>query len=383
MQNQLLVFYKKYFKTFFDILLIALTIYISLFIWSYIYKIAFPVLLSIVIAALIRPISKFLQRKGMNKKRSVTSAIVIFLISFILLISLSGALIVTQMMNLYANVPDYIDFFKEKITSNEKFFLEQYDKIPPEIIEKAMAAIENISSVIGTAASNFLGSIVSVITSVSSFIINIGLSLILAYFLSYEFEDWRNYANSKTPKTFKKVYAFLRDNVFTGVLKYVFAQLKLISITFSIVLIGLLIIGANNAFTIAIFAAVFDLVPLLGIPVIFIPWIVYCLIVGKTKFAIFLGIVLILAMVVRQIAEPKIAGEALGVSPFLMLATTLVFMQIFGISAVFLTPLIIILIKQLADKGIIKSIIRRPDDFDDFKEEIIYNKSTEEKQEEK
>lgn len=368
MQNKLLDFYQKYFRTIFDIALIAITIYIALFIWSYIYQIAFPVLLAIVIAAIVRPLSKFLHKKGMKKKTSVTTSLVIFIFTFVVIAVLAGALVVTQLMNLYSEIPNYIDFFKNQALDKADFFKEQYDKIPPDMIQKGTEALENLSSTAAGVVTSLLGSLVAILSSVSSFVINFGLALVLAYFLSYELEDWKTFASKKTPKTFKDIYVFLRDNVFSGISKYIVAQFKLISITFSIVLVGLLILGTGNALTIALISAVFDLVPLLGVPVIFIPWIIYAFVVGNTKLGIGLIVVLVVAMLVRQIFEPKIAGEALGVSPFIMLATTLVFMNIFGISAVFLTPLIIILITQLMDKGILKLLIRKP--LDEFETDV-------------
>lgn len=370
MQNKLLLFYQKYSKTFFDIALISITVYLFMWLGSYVYQLTFPILLAFLIAAMVRPVSAFLHRKGMKKNHAITLTMGVFVLLLLGVVFAAGALIVAQVFSLYHNMPGYIDFFKGQVFSRADIMQNVLDKIPADVLAKANEYVEVMTGKITSILTAGLYDLLGMITSFSSFVINFVIAIMLAYFLCLEIEDWKEIANKKTPKTFKNAFVFLKDNVFSGIGKYLIAQLKLISITFTIILVGLLIIRADNALTIAFFSAIFDLVPLLGVPVIFIPWIIYAYVTGNTTLAIGLLVVMLVAIIARQVFEPRIAGEALGVSPFLMLASTIVFMEIFGISAVFLTPLILILIKQLYDKGYIQSWIRKPEnEYDEVIEE--------------
>ncbi|MCU6339661.1 AI-2E family transporter, partial [Enterobacter quasiroggenkampii] len=146
------------------------------------------------------------------------------------------------------------------------------------------------------------------ITSFSTFTLNFFIAIILGYFLSIEIDTWRRVARNKTPRTFLKAYIFLKENVLKGLSAYLKAQLKLISVTFVIVFIGLLVLGVSNSFLVALLSALFDLLPLLGIPFIFIPWIAYLLIIGNTSLAIGLAVVMGVTLLIRQILDPKITG---------------------------------------------------------------------------
>src|SRR5699024_4793633 len=169
---------------------------------------------------------------------------------------------------------------------------------------------------------------------------------ILAYFLSIEIEMWKRIARDKTPDTFKKAYVFLRDHVLKGIGGYLKAQAKLISITFAIIFISLILLRVNNAFAIALLAALFDILPLLGVSTIFLPWIITLFIIGNVQLAIWLSALLAVVVGFRQIFEPKIVGDSLGVSAFTMLSFMVISLALFGISGLVLAPVLIILIKE-------------------------------------
>jgi sporulation integral membrane protein YtvI len=361
MQNQLWETYKRYRKPAFDVVLIVLTIFLVMKLFSYIYFLAFPVLLAFPIAALIRPLASFLHKRGMKKTWATNTSTFIFILIILGILTGIIAIFATQISHLITEFPKYVDFFKAQFVEKAPFFEKKWNALPPEITQKIQSSATTVLQKASSIFSNFFTHIVSTITSVSTMIANFVMAFVLAYFLCVDFDSISQSVKQKTPKTLKQVFHFLRENVLTGIGTYVIAQLKLISITFFIVLVGLLVIGADNAFSLALLSAVFDILPLLGVPAIFLPWIIYSLVVGKTAFAIKLAVILVITMVTRQLAEPKIAGDALGVSPFLMLTAMVVFLKLFGVAGMLLTPILLILIKQLYDKGIFQKWIRKPE----------------------
>jgi predicted PurR-regulated permease PerM len=201
------------------------------------------------------------------------------------------------------------------------------------------------------------------ITSFSTFLVNFLIGIILAYFLSIEIGDWKKLAREKTPNTFKVAFTFLRENVLKGIGTYLKAQLKLISITFAIIYIVLLFLGVNNAFSISVLAAIFDVLPLLGVATLFIPWIIYLFAIGNSTLAFWLLGLLGVVVLMRQILEPKITGDSLGVSAFTTLAFMIISLSLFGIAGLILSPILIILIKALIDQGYLQQWIRKPEDY--------------------
>jgi sporulation integral membrane protein YtvI len=363
-----LPFYKRYWRTAFDIALIALTVFLVMFAFSYFYKIASPIIFAFVIFLMIEPLARRLNKWGMPK--SIASGISIMLFSLIILAAFSGAayLITKQGTQLVADFPRYQELLTEQIGKLSGNLEGQLDKLPTDInlTETSKDLIQGATDMLQRFGSAFLLGLVGYVSSFSSFLFNFVIGIILAYFLSIEIKSWKRTASDKTPRTFKNAFFFLRDNVFKGIASYIKAQAKMISITFIVILIALIALGVKNAFVIAIVAAIFDVLPLLGVSTLFIPWIVYLFIVGQTTLAIWLSVLLLVVILTRQILEPKITGDSLGVSAFTMLAFMIISLSLFGVAGVILSPILVILVKSLYDQGYFHRWIHTPtDEYDD------------------
>jgi sporulation integral membrane protein YtvI len=359
----MLSFYKKYYKTVFDIALIVLTIYIFMYLFSYLYRIATPIFLSFLIFAAIEPLARLLHRRGL--KKSLASAISILLFILIILGALVGIGIVftNQISSLSDKIPIYADILQQQIALTADYLHTKWNALPAGVADKSKEYAGTFTKFGGTIASGFFLWLTGWLTSFTSFIVNFTIGIILAYFLSTEIEAWKKMTTDNTPQTFKKAFFFLKENVFIGILGYIKAQLKMVSITFIVILIALFIFGVDNAFSIALLAGVFDLLPLLGVSTVFIPWIIYLFAVGQSTLAIELSILLALVIIVRQILEPKITGDTLGVSAFTMLSAMIISLSLFGISGLILSPILIILLKALHEQGHLKRWIRLPEDY--------------------
>ncbi|MCM3746633.1 AI-2E family transporter [Paenibacillus pasadenensis] len=356
----MLMFYRKYWRTAFDIGLIVLTVYLIMLAFTYLYSIAAPIFLSFLIFAVIEPLAKLLNRVGI--KKSIASAISIMIFSALILGVFFGAgyIMVREATTLADKLPEYQIILQEQVDEGSSWLKEQIGALPPGTVDKLQEYIDSLTRWGQKVAEGFLLKAAGYLSSVSTFMFNFVIGIILAYFLSIEIGSWKRIATNKTPKTFKKAFFFLRENVFSGILAYLKAQLKLISITFAVVFVSLLVLGVENALTISVIAAVFDVLPLLGVGTVFVPWILYLVAVGDFQLAIWLGILFLVIVAARQILEPLITGDTLGVSAFTMLAFMVLSLSLFGIAGVILSPILLILVKALYDQGYFRRWITPP-----------------------
>lgn len=357
----MLTFYRKYAKTIFDIGLIVLTVYLTMWLFSLIYGIAKPIFVGLLIFMMIEPMTRFFCNRGLKRSIATTLATLIFILIILGAVITAGIIFTSEILQLSKEIPNYAAYFEKQILIHSENLKDQIDALPPDMIDRIKGYTETIVNKSSGFLSYILNSLWLALTSVTSFLINFVIGLILAYFLSLEFDMWQRIAKEKTPSTFKKAYLFLKDNVLKGIMSYIKAQLKLVSITFIIILIGLLVLGVGNAFSIALLAAFFDLLPVLGISVVFIPWIIYLLIIGDMTLALWLLAIYGAVIIIRQILEPKITGESLGVSAFTMLAFMIISLSLFGVAGVILSPILLILIKALYDQGFLEKWIRKPE----------------------
>lgn len=358
----MLSFYKKYYKTVFDIGLMLLTIYLFMLAFSYLYRIATPIFLAFAVFAMIEPLAKYLHRKGMKKSIATSISTLLFIMVILGVLIGAGAIFTAQIYQLTLKIPEYAHILQEHLVRNIGFWETRIDALPFNLAE----TVKQYSSVItdkgAGLATAFLGGLFAMLTSFSSFIVNFSIAVILAYFLSIEIETWKRVAANKTPRTFKSAFFFLKENVLKGIVTYLKAQTKLVSLTFILIFVSLVVLGVKNAFSVALLCAIFDVLPLLGVSAIFIPWIIYLVVVGNTTLAIWLAVLLGVVIIVRQILEPKITGDSLGVSAFTMLSFMIVSLSLFGVAGLILSPILIILVKALYDQGYLRKWIRLPEE---------------------
>ena len=132
--------------------------------------------------------------------------------------------------------------------------------------------------------------------------------------------------------------------------QYLRACLLLGLLTFLQMFIGLAILGIPYAFLFALLIAVVDFLPLLGTGIILSPWAVVSLLLGEIKLGIGLLVLYAVSSVVRQILEPKLIGEGLGLHPLLSLVSMYAGLRLFGVWGMILAPLVTAGIKSVVGR---------------------------------
>ena len=93
------------------------------------------------------------------------------------------------------------------------------------------------------------------------------------------------------------------------------------------------------AFTEALGIAFVDMLPVLGTGAVLIPWSVLSFIEGNVALGIGLAVLYAAITVIRAIAEPKIVGDSIGLSPVLSLMSVYVGFKLFGAVGMILLPI--------------------------------------------
>ena len=89
-----------------------------------------------------------------------------------------------------------------------------------------------------------------------------------------------------------------------------------------------------------------DVLPILGVGTVLLPWAVFSFFVHDFNRGIALVVLWAIVTVIRQIAEPKIVGETIGLHPIVTLIGMYVGFKLFSIVGMFIAPTAIICIKS-------------------------------------
>ncbi len=137
--------------------------------------------------------------------------------------------------------------------------------------------------------------------------------------------------------------------------KYLRAYAIILIITFIQLFIGFALLRIPYALTLAALIAVIDILPVLGVGTVLVPWAIILFIMGDSFTGAGLLIVFAVIWLVRQVSEPKIVGQSLGIPPLLTLAAMYIGFKLIGFGGLFLFPIAAIIVKCLIDANVIGS----------------------------
>ena len=153
-----------------------------------------------------------------------------------------------------------------------------------------------------------------------------------------EYKEWY-----KKSVFYEEVHHIMERLSKTGV-----AYLKTQGILFLLVTaccsIGLFLIKNQYALLLGLLIAVLDAFPVFGSGIFLIPWALFYLISGEILQAAILITTYVCCLLIREVLEPKLLGDKIGLKPIVMLMAIYVGLQLFGGFGFLLGPFGLILI---------------------------------------
>lgn len=133
--------------------------------------------------------------------------------------------------------------------------------------------------------------------------------------------------------------------------RYLRAYLLLLLLTFSLLFFGFCILRIDYAFLLALVVAVVDLLPVLGVGTVLVPWATVALLRHESFLGVGLLILYAVILVVRQLTEPRLVGKSLGLHPLAALFATFAGWRLFGFWGMILSPFAAVLLRALLFGG--------------------------------
>lgn len=336
---------------------IALIIY---FILTYVFPVIMPFIIGFVIALMLRPIVDWIAIKFKIRRKWVSLIILILFYGTIGIAIFYGILrLFIQFKDIFINLPN---LYRNEIEPAVKLiFIQLQDMVSqlnPTLISGIEAISENLISSLGSLVSSIsttsIVMITGIATSIPGALISFLFTIVASFFLTIDFHEIVHFIGKQLPKQTNDIIIAVKDNLFGTIFKFAKAYAILMSVTFVELSIGFTILEQDNAIGLAALIAMIDILPVLGTGGVVLPWVVIELVNGNVGFALGLFILYLVVTVIRNILEPKVVGDSIGLYPLVTLMCMLVGAKLFGVVGLFGLPIAATILKNLNDKNTIQ-----------------------------
>ena len=231
------------------------------------------------------------------------------------------------------------------------------EKLDPSTTAAYNAVASNINTSLGQAVVNLSKGVVGWVTNLTlktpGFLLKLLITVIATMFLTADFPRIKAFVMRQLPVRICDLLHNARVQLGRTLWSYTRSYAIILTMTFLEIAVGLLLIGVKNAFGIAILIALFDILPVVGSGLILLPWTIFTLFSGNLPVGIGLGVLYVVVIVVRQIMEPKIVGDRVGLHPLVTLLSMVLGTYLFGGIGLLGLPITVALLHALNKQGAI------------------------------
>lgn len=316
-----------------------------------------PFLIGWVISMIANPLVRFLERKLKIVRKH--SSIVIIIATIALIVTGAYFLIVktvTEVFGFITELPDmYANLQMQFVDIGEKFE-RLFDLLPVDIRmsltnwgNSLSSYLSDVIAAIGVPTVEAAGSVARNIPNVFVMFV---VTMMSAYFFIADREKIVTTVRTVMPKSVMQQCDHLYAQIKKLIGGYFAAQFKIMGIVALILFVGFVILRVRYAILFAALIAFLDFLPFFGTGTALIPWAIVLFLAGDYGTAIGLVVIYLVSQVVRQVIQPKIVGDSMGLDPLSTLFFMYIGFKVKGIAGMILAVPVGVVLIELFHAGV-------------------------------
>lgn len=320
-----------------------------------------PFVIGWIIALMASPLVRFFEEK-IKLKRKIGSAFVIIAVIglLVLVIYFFFAWLSEQVGGLLTALPDMWAGLEADINNMGHSLSSVLNLLPGDTETTLNDLADAMSGYIGEFFERFgtptIEAAGSLAMQLPSIFIGIIMALLSAYFFVAEHQQINDWFRKHTPATLQLYYGMIRQSLIKSVGGYLKAQLKIEVWMYLLLVVGLGILGVNYYGLIALVIAILDFLPFLGTGTVLIPWAVIKIFAADYQVAVGLLIIWCVGQLARQLIQPKIVGDSIGVPPLPTLVLLYVGYQVGGVVGMILAVPLGLMVYSMYQEGVFDGV---------------------------
>lgn len=321
-----------------------------------------PFVIGWVIAMIANPLVRMLERRLKLVRKHSSALIVVAVLAAV--IGLGYFLVSRLFMQAYELVLDIPELYA-LISAELKEIsvrLEDLLNLLPDGVQREWEKLAgDVGQAVGLLVQNIAPPTVeaagSVAMRIPSALVNIVVTILSSYFFIAERDRIIGFWEKNASQSFNRYYGYLRDDVKHLIGGYFLAQFKIMFVVGLMLFVGFAVLGVKYSGLLAILVSMLDFLPVFGTGTVLIPWALFKVLGGQYALAAGLALLYVLTQVVRQLIQPKIVGDSMGLPPLWTLIFLFLGFKLHGISGMILAVPLGIIVMNLYKYGAFDSLI--------------------------
>ena len=325
--------------------------------WKYLLPAMTPFIIGFVIASIVQlPLGHLGIEKPTHRKVAVVILCLIFYALLVFLMVFFSVKVISEIGNFAAAVPDLVNDnlypFIYMIGDEIEALLEPIDMNLAQVVNEVG---KSLASTLAKYATEFSGwavrTIASGAISIPGLLIKIIITVVSSFYIALDYSNVLRVLKRLIPVGQRDFVVQAVGYARTAVLAYIKSYSIMFCLTFLELWIGLLILKVPYTAGLAFGIAVFDLMPILGVGGILLPWGFVALVMGKLPMGIGVIVLYLIIAAVRNAVEPRIVGKHIGLHPLAPLVAMVVGLRLAGLVGMLLLPISLVAVVRIREEA--------------------------------
>ena len=334
------------------ILITAVSMVIFFFVFPYIWPFFVAYVFSRVLLPVVALISNNNYRFKIKRNLATWICILLFYSIIGLLLTILVNCIVSELITLGQNIPTFITWFtetgypllKERIIELMKVFPINADELINNSLQnietQIVAMLASLSKIITSGAWN-------ITTSIPYVLLSIVLTVMSTFYLTNDQTKITAFFVRNFPETMLEKANVIKKQLYKALFGQIKSQLTVSTIATVLLIISFSLYNIPYALILGLVIGISDALPIVGAGLYLIPMSIIYFIMGDIATGIFMFLMYIGVIIIRQICEPKIVGINLGLYPLATMIAMFVGFSSIGFLGMLLGPVMLNLISVI------------------------------------